>query len=528
MNELTVEQKVYVRNLITDPVLFATNILGSELWEREIEISEVHSEQSRTAIRSCHGAGKTYSLALCALWWLARYPEGIVLTTSPTLRQVRTQMWSEIHRIAAASKVPYPELRTTELKFRGDDNFALGLSTNQAENFQGYHGKYVLIIVDEAPGIAAEIWDAIAGAMAGGKVHIVLAGNPTTPSGLFFDAFNRERGLWNCITIDAFDSPNLKSLTLEQLLQMDPATGGPLDQNVVPFLVTKRWVYDQYLVWWHGDERSSPSWMSRVRGQFPEQSQDALIKLSWLERAKRRALEVPVQNTGQRLIAGVDVGGVNSETVVYVCEVANGKQKVLKFGAWRGEDTRGRVVAFLRPYHKSLAIVRVDADGVGYNFGLHLRDQGLPVEFIHVGIPVKSKANMKAYDPALRFSNRKAQMYQCLADMLERDEIDGLIDDTTIGQLSGIQYEIDSRGRIMIESKEKARQRGVASPDRAEALMLALGKPMPIIEWHSIRELGDPKSPFFDGADGDDRPLGGRRWDGYVGNFRWGKFKGTW
>jgi phage terminase large subunit len=248
MNELSQEQKVYVKKLIADPVLFATNVLGSKLWEREIEILKSIQNNRRTAIRSCHGAGKTYSLGLSALWWLARYPEGIVLTTSPTLRQVRTQLWAEIHRIAAASKVPYPELRTTELKFRGDDNFALGLSTNQAENFQGYHGKYVLIIVDEAPGIAAEIWDAIAGAMAGGKVHIVLAGNPTTPSGLFFDAFNRERGLWNCITIDAFDSPNLRGLTLEQLLQMDPATGGPLDQNLVPYLVTKRWVYEQYLV----------------------------------------------------------------------------------------------------------------------------------------------------------------------------------------------------------------------------------------------------------------------------------------
>jgi hypothetical protein len=48
----------------------------------------------------------------------------------------------------------------------------------------------------------------------------------------------------------------------------------------------------------------------------------------------------------------------------------------------------------------------------------------------------------------------------------------------------------------MIESKEKTRQRGVASPDRAEALMLALGKPMQVVEWHSIRELRDPKSPF--------------------------------
>ena len=102
------------------------------------------------------------------------------------------------------------ELKTTELKFRDDNNFALGFSTNQAENFQGYHGKYVLIIADEAPGIEPGIWDAVAGTMAGGKVHIVMAGNPTIPSGAFFDAFTKERGLWNCFTIDAFDSPNLE------------------------------------------------------------------------------------------------------------------------------------------------------------------------------------------------------------------------------------------------------------------------------------------------------------------------------
>jgi hypothetical protein len=66
---------------------------------------------------------------------------------------------------------------------------------------------------------------------------------------------------------------------------MDPSEGGPLDQNPVPYLVTGRWIFDQYRVWWHGDERSSPNWMSRVRGQFPDQAQNALIKLVWLERA---------------------------------------------------------------------------------------------------------------------------------------------------------------------------------------------------------------------------------------------------
>jgi len=49
----------------------------------------------------------------------------------------------------------------------------------------------------------------MAGIIAGGDVHLVMAGNPTITSGPFFDAFHRERASWNCITIDAFDSPNL-------------------------------------------------------------------------------------------------------------------------------------------------------------------------------------------------------------------------------------------------------------------------------------------------------------------------------
>src|SRR6202166_1829616 len=75
------------------------------------------------------------------------------------------------------------------------------------------------------------------------------------------------------------------------------------------------------------------------------------------------------------------------------------------------------------------------------------------------------------------FANQKAQFYQTLADAFEHDQIDGLTDDETIGQLADIMYEHDSHGRMKIEPKEKARERGVRSPDRAEALMLALGKP---------------------------------------------------
>src|SRR3984957_11693643 len=222
-SELSERQKSFVRKALNDPVLFANHILGVSLWESEVEILQSIRTQRRTAVKACHSVGKTFTLAIATLWWLAHYPEGIVLTTSPTQRQVRTQLWLEIHRLVERAKVAYPKLKTTELKFRNDNNFAIGFSTNQAENFQGYHGKYVLIVADEAPGIESGIWDAIAGTMAGGTVHIVMAGNPTVPPGAFFDPFPQERGLWSCFTIDAFDSPNLKGLELEQLLRMDPS-----------------------------------------------------------------------------------------------------------------------------------------------------------------------------------------------------------------------------------------------------------------------------------------------------------------
>jgi hypothetical protein len=488
--ELNSEQKEYARRVVQDPVLFASHVLGVDLWAREVESAQTIKSHRRTAIKACHAVGKTFTLAVSALWWLARYPEGIVLTTSSTLRQVRTQLWFEIHRLVERAKVPFPKLKTTELKFRDDNNFALGFSTDQAENFQGFHGKQVLIIADEAPGIEPGIFDAIAGTMAGGRVHTVMAGNPTIPSGPFFDAFTKDCGLWKCLSIDAFDSPNLKGLNLEQLLAMDPAEGGPLDHNPLPQLVTRRWVYEQYRAWWHGNESSSPNWLSRVLARFPDQAQNALFRMRWLERARQHALQNPITGAGPgALVAGVDVGGGEAETVAYVGESNGDCWKIIRMGAWRGEDTRGQVVGFLNEFRTRLSLVRVDSIGIGHNFGLHLRDCGFRVELVKVGMPCESMPHLGENDPARRFVNLKACFYQALADALERDQVDGLTDEETIGQLAGIRRELDSRGRMKIESKEQARARGVPSPDRADALMLALaaadpGKyPEPEIFW---------------------------------------------
>jgi hypothetical protein len=80
-----------------------------------------------------------------------------------------------------------------------------------------------------------------------------------------------------------------------------------------------------------------------------------------------------------------------------------------------------------------------------------------------------------------KFSNLKAELYWNLREHFRESEITGLTDELTIQQLESIRFEYLSRGRVVIESKEDARKRGVSSADRAEALMLTFANMTPHI-----------------------------------------------
>jgi ribosomal protein S27AE len=56
--------------------------------------------------------------------------------------------------------------------------------------------------------------------------------------------------------------------------------------------------------------------------------------------------------------------------------------------------------------------------------------------------------------------------------MFSDGDITGLNDDIAFSQLTGIRYDTNARGQIVIESKDDARSRGVKSPDRAESIMI--------------------------------------------------------
>jgi hypothetical protein len=98
---------------------------------------------------------------------------------------------------------------------------------------------------------------------------------------------------------------------------------------------------------------------------------------------------------------------------------------------------------------------------------MHLRDQGFLIELVNVGRAAHNKE---------RFANAKAEHYWGLRERLQAGELAGLTDDQTIAQLGAIRWHTTSQGKIAIENKEELLRRGVKSPDRAEALMLAFAE----------------------------------------------------
>jgi hypothetical protein len=437
----------------------AERLFHVDMWDTPRDIlNAVFSPRSRVAVKACHASSKTHTAAIVVA--LTLYEGGDVLTTAPTWEQVKTVLWGEVHRLLQGSVIPLSEwgqINQTEIVMP-DGSHALGLSTNEGVRFQGWHarpGSFLQLIADEAPGVRPDIFEAWEGISAGGDVRLLLLGNPVISSGPFFDIFYEESPGWDRYTIDAFDSPNLRGLSLSDLLALPEHER---DAAVRPYLVDRAWVYARYHEW--GVDHAL--WQSRVRGQFPLQSDDALLSLAWLESA---ATKIVACDPGLSVQAGIDVAGPGDDETVLCIRQGDA---ILHLEAWADADARGKVLAALRPWkQRGLDAVNYDSAGVGTYFGPALADEGYPVVPVNVGeSPTTDKAKEK-------FKNLRAEVFWNFREWAEAGMLAGLTDRAAIAQLAGIRYEHDNRGKIEIEKKADARKRGAKSPDRAEAVVLA-------------------------------------------------------
>ena len=128
-----------------------------------------------------------------------------------------------------------------------EDRYAMGLSAESADEFQGFHSPNMFIVVDEAEGVSDEIYEAIEAVMTSSEPRLLLIGNPTTVSGAFHRAFHQERHLYKTITISALDSPNVQAGKIK-----------------VPGLTSSKWVEERKETW--GEE--NPIYRARVLGEM--------------------------------------------------------------------------------------------------------------------------------------------------------------------------------------------------------------------------------------------------------------------
>lgn len=440
--------------VLQDPASFAAVFLRQDLWPLQQEILRSIATEPLVAVKACHASGKTFLAAEAALWWLARHPEdGQVITTAPTWNQVEKLLWAEVHVALGKSRWPYPRADQTAIKI-GPKNFAMGLSTDEGDRFQGFHGS-VLIIIDEGPGVRQAIFDAIEGIRAGGKVHVLMLGNPTVAAGRFFDAFKSP--MWKKFTIDAFDTPNLKGVTEDDIaaLPADPDELTPeqvawLDTCERPYLITRRWVWEKYNDW--GPD--APIYQARVRGRFPTDAANMFFPFWMVEEAR----ELREEDPDAPVDAGLDIAGPgDDETVLYWRKGMNFQG----LHAWSMPDPRYPVLSALQRVRARS--VNADAGGLGYHFYTFLRENKVGAR------AYVAQASARDRD---RFLNLKAELHWEFRQKLEARTVGGLKDQRTIDQLLSILYD-DSTGKVAVEAKEHARKkRGVKSPDRAEAAIL--------------------------------------------------------
>jgi hypothetical protein len=486
------EEREYVNQLLTDqltnpwrkyrsdPVKFVEEGLKETLWSKQREILASVRDNKRTVVPACHAPGKSHIAARAISWWVSSHEPGtaMAVSTASTFRQVRNILWPHIRRVAVRHNLP-GEVMQVEWRI-GTELVSYGFASNTDESaVQGIHAPNLLIVVDEAGGLSENVGRALEALMTGGNTRMLVIGNP--PTEIEDSWFERccSSELYNVIPISAYDTPNFTGEDAGVCMACPPNV---LSHPVTEHLVDESWVND--VITEFGVD--SPFVEARVFAKFPRSGGSRVIPLGWVE----AAMENAEPETGNTIRLGVDVASDGGDE--FVIAWADGFNVSIKHRS-SGEvnenaiDVTKRVLDIIveaEAVHRQRGIrdpVRVKIDEIGLGWAVvslltRWGEEGRHKAAI-IGVNVAERAAQGD-----KFSNQRAELWwngrlACQFDSQGRQQIKLNIDRRTMAQLAALSYKADSQGRIMIEKKTEMKKRGVHSPDRAEAVLLAIYEP---------------------------------------------------
>ena len=300
-----------------DPVLFLREVLDMDPDDWQSATAMDVQDHAKVAVKSGQGVGKTALEAGLCIWFLCCRPYAKVICTAPTMQQLYDVLWAEIAKWLQSSKVKDLLIWTkTKVYMNGDSErwFATAKTATKPENMQGFHEDHMLIIVDEASGVADPIIEAILGTLTGIDNRLLLMGNPNRTEGVFYDAFNKDRERWKTRTVSSRDSKRTSRDNIEML----EAKYGK-DSDVVRV---------------------------RVDGKFPKGGLDSFIPLEYAECCSD-PVTVPDSNM---LHVGVDVARFGDDKTIITTRHGMRVDPQLKYAKQSTMVTVGWVLAICREW----------------------------------------------------------------------------------------------------------------------------------------------------------------------------------
>lgn len=398
----------------------------------------------KVAVASGHGIGKSACMGMLSNWAMSCWPDAKIVTTANTEGQLRTKTAPEIGKWFRTSLTAHWfDVQATSIKSRDPARSEtwrqdfVPWSENNTEAFAGLHnkGRIILVLFDEASKIADRVWDVAEGALTDENTVIIWVafGNPTRNSGRFRECFRRFRHRWTCRQIDSRDVPGTNKLFLESLV----ADHGE-DSDIVKV---------------------------RVRGLFPSQSAMQFISADDADAA--RSVHLRAENYRfAPVILGVDPAWTGDDSLEIMVRQGLYSKSLASLARNDNDVQVANLIARLEDEHKADAVF-VDA---GYGTGIVSAGQVMGRSWRLIWF------SGKPIDQG--YYNKRAEMWGVMKQWLKAGGAIDPKDEMLYQDLIGPETAPRLDGKILLESKEAMKTRGLPSPNRGDALALTFAEPV--------------------------------------------------
>lgn len=409
----------------------------------------------RCATSSGHGIGKSVMVAWLVDWIMSTRPHCQGTVTANTFTQLETKTWASIQRwTKLCLTAPWFTVVSNRMYHtQHRESWFCAPQSCREENSEAFAGQHAadstsFYINDEDSAVPDKIHEVEEGGLTDGEPMQFLFGNPTRTTGAFHRAcFGTMRERYLVTIVDSRESRFTNKAQIAE------------------------WIQD------YGED--SDFVRVRVRGLPPSASDLQFIDSARVFAAQMRAIdELP----DAPLVCGLDVARGGSDMCVFRFRRGTDARTIppLTITGEQARDSMRLVTmatdVLTRAYgNQKIRTLFIDGTGIGGPICDRLKQLGhrnvVEVQF-GAGSPDTKLANMRAY------------MWGRMRDWLGKGCIDSLALLET--DLTGPGYKHDKQDRVVVESKEEMKKRGLDSPDHADALALTfaqevgpMGKPAP-------------------------------------------------